>query len=217
MVKNFQDVQYTLTEDGWLVEQGLDKDMIELDIPSEIDGHPVVQVECSAFRGFENLESVWLPASIEVVDSYAFSDCISLNAFNCESKDLTIERSAFDGCKNLKYFRAEGKVYLSSRAFSGCVNLEEFRGVIESVGEKTFRKCCSLTQPLQFADKMYYFYLNAFENCSVKELHFEGDLPKDASLKKDDGAFIHNMCWHCLPNSNIVDLAYQGFNVCVKE
>lgn len=213
MVKIVKDIQYTLTSDGWVAESANDTDIYEVDIPAEIDGHPVVAIEFGAFEGLEKLETVWIPHTVTNIENRAFSDCINLKDVHSDSKDLMLGTDVFHNCRMLTTFETAGTVLLGWRAFSNCIRLHRFVGKIDSLQDRAFLKCYALKEPLFFADLLHHFYANALEGCSVSELHFEGDVPEFKKLGEDLTRFV----WYGRANSNIMDLAYQGLTVKIEE
>lgn len=205
---------YRWTSDGWIVDECDDKDILEADIPAYIDNHPVVQIEHEVFHGCESLEAVWIPETIEDIENYAFADCINLRAFHSESKNLALGTGAFLNCRKLKKFYTAGTVFIGVRAFANCLLLNEFVGSIDGLQDKAFVKCASLKQPLVFSEELIHFYATAFENSGIDELHFDGNIPE---IKKSKNVDLSKFIWAGVPNSNILEFAYDGYNVIVME
>lgn len=142
--------------------------VINLTLPSTVNGVPVTEIGFQCFYQNTKLISVTVPSSITSIGNAAFSGCtklksvaglnktkvtyIGLGAFaNCEVLDMdyndfpstikTIEGSAFNDCKLLRSIDVSN---------------------LSSLGTYAFKNCTSLTA------------LYGFQNCSVKEI------PKEA-------------------------------------
>lgn len=63
----------------------------EVVIPGEIDGLEVIALGDSAFAGNYTLKEVTLPASLEALGEFAFSECTALERFLVESPDSYFE------------------------------------------------------------------------------------------------------------------------------
>lgn len=82
-----------------------------------------------AFCDCSNLTSVILPSDAEKLDigESAFSECISLEEFNCSGKIINIDKCAFSNCENLQKIALEGEIIdLGKYSFSDRKNLNEF-------------------------------------------------------------------------------------------
>ena len=61
----------------------------------------VTSIGSYAFYGCENLENIYLPASLTKIGTSAFSSCIALTDIVIPESVTEIEDSAFEGCINL--------------------------------------------------------------------------------------------------------------------
>ena len=129
---------YFMTEDGWyyiendyyVVIAGYNEDVADLEIPSEIVGKSVREIDDNAFEAAENLTKVTIPATVNRIGSMAFQDCAALEEIeyapveNNERTGFTIEESAFDGCSSLAGTVLPDDIYeIESSAFHGCASL----------------------------------------------------------------------------------------------
>ena len=211
---DYKDVHYESCGDGWTAYGYYDQDAYEIDIPDEINGKPVVQIESGAFRGMKNLEAVWIGKNVTLVESEAFSDCPSLKSVEIMSPEVEFDSYVFSSCVSLKRFYAAGIVSLSSGVFYRCKKLEEFTGIIDMAYRHAFAYCESLKDGLQFAEEVYYFTSDAFRgNCGIKNLYFAGSIDKLGEPTLDS---FNSLILHCNENSNVCDLAYEGYNIVVQ-
>ena len=209
------DVFYQDCGDGWSAYECCDKDAYEIDIPDEIDGKPVVQIESNVFSNMQNLESVWIGKNVTIVEREAFMDCPNLKSVEILSPEIELDNYVFSNCESLKRFYAIGVVSLSSGVFSRCKKLEEFTGVIDSLYRSTFAMCKSLKGQLIFADEVYHFSGDAFRgDCGITDLFFPGSVGRFYNMTPSD---VNTIVFHCFEGSNICELAYEGYNVVIQE
>ena len=211
---DYKDVHYELCGDGWTAYGAYDKDAYEIDIPDEIDGKPVVQIESSAFENMKNLEAVWIGKNVTIIEGSAFSSCPSLKSVEIMSPEIELDSYVFSSCENLKRFYAAGIVSLSSGVFFRCKKLEEFTGVIDMLYRNAFTYCQSLKGSLKFANEVYTFAGNAFKgDCGITDLYFAGSISSFGNTPLEDSK---SLVFHCNEDSNICELAYEGYNVVIQ-
>jgi hypothetical protein len=99
-------------------------------------------------RENEYIKGIVLPATLETIESFSFSDFISLTSIIIGDSVTTLEDYAFYGLSNLINITIpDGVTSIGSDVFSGCTNLESViigNGVI-SIEEDAFRNCENLT------------------------------------------------------------------------
>jgi len=154
---------YFMTEDGWyyiendyyVVIAGYNEDVADLEIPSEIVGKSVREIDDNAFEAAENLTKVTIPATVNRIGSMAFQNCITLEEIeyapveNNERTGFTIEDSAFDGCTSLTGTVLPDDIYeIKPSAFHACTSLTSLT-IPASVdylhlGSGAFSTCTSL-------------------------------------------------------------------------
>lgn len=104
---------YAESDDGsGCVITGYDNDYdytsskITVNVPSSIDGRPVVAIEELAV--FDNDDSdngyikIIIPGSVKVIKAYAFSFCDDINEVVIEDGVTTLEETSFKGCNDLE-------------------------------------------------------------------------------------------------------------------
>ena len=73
---------------------------VMVNVPSEIDGHPVTAIDDHAFQN-TSVISVILPGTVRSVGWFAFYGCFGLELVSIPSSVTVIDYAAFDGCPNL--------------------------------------------------------------------------------------------------------------------
>jgi len=118
----------------------------ELNIPAEIDGHPVIALSDDCFTGCENLTAIFLPDTVTAIGDSAFSGCTSLRGIYVPASVNSIGKEAFLGCTALE---------------SICLH-----NAVTSIGKSAFDQCSSLTYIIfrgNYAQwiQLYDAYINA--------------------------------------------------------
>ena len=155
-----------------------------VEIPSEIDGHPVTEVGAEAFR-YQKLKAVSFPDSIRSIGIQAFeyseitdalqlpeNVTISKNAFSYAKlpsavvipAGATVEKCAFSYCEKMERAVVEPGVLIRSRAFEYCGDLE----LVVCAGgshleKKAFGYCRNMKQAILCGD--VEAEEGAFSNC----------------------------------------------------
>lgn len=121
---------------------------INVEIPSEYDGHVVTRIRRGAFRRNLNLQSIVIPDSVVNIGEEAFYICPKLKHVKLPSSLLYIDKNAFNYCKSLETIEIpSGAIHIGRHAFYDCVNLKSIN-IPDSVGflgEDCFAHCTHLT------------------------------------------------------------------------
>ena len=95
--------QYNVKEDGTAEITGIiNKDIGILEIPAEVDGHPVISIGDLAFIYCDNLRSVVIPEGVISVGSNAFWGCSELESVSIPDSLVSVEENLFATCRKLK-------------------------------------------------------------------------------------------------------------------
>ena len=119
-------------------------------IPSTWNGVPVGKIGDRVFKD-SNITQILIPASVIVIDEYAFSDCQYLTSilFEENSQLQVIAEGAFQRCLTLKSFTMpQSVVDIGDYAFDGCGQLQEFvfegESNLAEIGQRAFNGCKDL-------------------------------------------------------------------------
>ena len=149
-------IEYCNVSDRTLEENS----SVDVVIPSEYKGKPVVGITNQAFTNSEIIKSVTLPDTITRIDAGAFVNCTGLESIHITKNVKLVVGSSFSNCTSLKeitvdseneYFTsADGNLYTADGKklllYTPGKTESEFsipEGVV-SVGKHTFQKCESL-------------------------------------------------------------------------
>lgn len=109
------------TEGGYNIVEYLKKDdpsITELEIPAEYNGKPVVNIESSAFKDAEDVESVAIPDTVTKIGDHAFSFAVRLKTVSIPDGVSEIGDYAFESCLSLNDINIpEGIMRIGAFAF----------------------------------------------------------------------------------------------------
>ena len=167
-------------------------DLLDIEIPAEINGRPVTGIGKEAFKACTTIKSVVIPESGTYISKYAFCDCDSLTAIsipksvtvigmgafqNCSALEsvtltdsiVTIEDFAFLNCEKLAEIELfENLVTIGSSAFEGCKALTEITipTTVTKLGDCAFYKCSALADVTALGTKLTNIGKIAFHQCA---------------------------------------------------
>ena len=145
------DLVFASYGDGLIVTgyaTGVDTSSISvLDIPSEVNGLPVVAIADNAFQG-SSITTVTIPDTIRNIGRHAFFECSSLTSVTIPDSVKTMGAFAFAGCTSLKTVQIPGSLAeIPMSAFARCSSLADVAipdGVV-SIGAVAFDGCTALS------------------------------------------------------------------------
>ena len=163
----------------------------DIEIPSELNHHPVTAIGEDAFRGCSALKKVTIPQSVTSIGDSAFAGCHNLDSVTIKDAATSIGSRAFTECP-LTTTLSLGKniTTIGDHAFYYCLNLksvtipqsvtsigrEAFRfcnnmkslainGAIESMGTGAFAGCISL-EKISLGENIKTIGYSAFNSCT---------------------------------------------------
>lgn len=151
-----------------------------VEIPAQIQGHPLIGIANDAFHGNDFLEEVTVPEGVEFISGFAFAQCNSLRRVHlpdslmhlasgvfCECTDLEeinlppsielLQMCTFSSCASLRTITLPQSMrIIFSMAFGGCTSLEEIRlnDGLKSVVGSAFFQCPRLRRPAELPDTL---------------------------------------------------------------
>lgn len=177
----------------------------DLDIPSSLDGHPVVGIGEKAFYACNKMTSVTIPSGVKDIGFAAFYNCTTLETVNLPNSLEEIINYAFGYCVALESITIPDKVTLiAARAFTNCRALEsvDMPNSVKTIGNFAFENC-TLLEEIAIPGSVTYFGDNAFKDC---ESLYEVTLP--ASLVAAD---VKDRCFSgCSDDLEILSSAVSG-------
>ncbi len=119
--------------DGCAEITGCSEDAFEVEIPSEINGVPVVRIGDNAFNSCYDLISVTIPDSVTSLGNWAFYSCFALESINIPDSVTEIGDMAFYDCESISQITIPASVEtLGSGTFGMCTGLKSIDAAPES-------------------------------------------------------------------------------------
>lgn len=131
-----------------------------------------------------------LPAYIEHIGMYAFSDCRALRQITIPDLVISIGEFSFSGCDCLENITLPSKVItIDNFAFSECTKLKRinFEAAINSIGIAAFHVCVNLETPSIYNTTIEVVQSNSFWGCDKFQAV---EFPSSVNLVEDQ-AFAH--------------------------
>ncbi|MCR4848501.1 MAG: leucine-rich repeat domain-containing protein [Bacteroidales bacterium] len=141
--------------------------LVDLLIPSSVDGYIVNRIGNHAFQNQKFVRSVSLPESITEIDDGAFKWCSKLAAAVVPEGVTRIGTKAFYGCGNLREISIPNSVTtIGDYAFHGCKNLKTITipQTLNKIGHSLFG-CCSSLKKIVIPDSVIEIGDLAFYSC----------------------------------------------------
>ncbi|MBP5755558.1 MAG: leucine-rich repeat protein [Clostridia bacterium] len=204
-------LEYILDDDGraWISGPGT-FDGEELNIPPEIEGHPVIGVEYNAFEdtavtsvtlsdGIMKIESnafdyckslvaVYLPESVTNIGLGAFADCSRLTSAVLPAGVTEIEYYLFQNCSSLvSVVIPDGVTFIGEWAFDGCSALTAVTvpDRVTEINKGAFYGCSSLAD-VYLPEGITRIGESAFDSCrGLETIYFAGTRAQWEAIKKD--------------------------------
>ena len=106
----------------------VDRDTVQLILPSEIDGVPVTKISNNALNYCDKLISISLPDSLREIGEYAFDNCTSLTEISFPDTLEYIGDAAFRNCTSLtSVYMPDSVTETGGAVFYGCNSLKSIR------------------------------------------------------------------------------------------
>ena len=143
-------LDYALNDDGVsyaVTGRGKCSDA-ELIIPAEYKGLPVTRIAVDAFWNDAIVTSAFIPDTVTVMESYAFTGCGNLVSIKLSNSLTTIIRRAFQGCANLASIEIPASVkVIESEAFRYCDKIDVIiiHNTLERIEDDAFFGADSIT------------------------------------------------------------------------
>ncbi|MBQ9162355.1 MAG: leucine-rich repeat domain-containing protein [Clostridia bacterium] len=132
-------------------------------VPAVFNGRPVAAIGEKAFYQLASVVSVQLPATVTVIDDYAFSGCVNLSEITWKDEETgktstgnalpegleTIGECAFYGCTAITELDlGKSLEVIDNFAFADCSELTEAKlpSTTQTVGDGAFWQCHALTE-----------------------------------------------------------------------
>ncbi len=142
----------------------------EIEIPSKVNDKNVVEIAEGAFDNNMRITGVKIPATVTVVNKYAFRGCINLRKaeFASSSSAVSVRERAFSGCEKLETITMPENISLISKnCFENCYALSgiSIPDTVTNIADEAFIHCISLADVVIPAS-VSLIGSRAFMNCT---------------------------------------------------
>lgn len=122
----FGDFSYEVNDEGITITKYHETgDIVEVEIPSSIEGKAVTKIGEEAFYGCNSLKSITIPDSVISIGLGAFSYCGILEEIIIPDSVKNIGQKAFSQCKALTNITLPNNIKkIESKIFSNCIKLK---------------------------------------------------------------------------------------------
>ena len=178
----------------------------DIDIPSELDHHPVTGLGAYSFSGYldaspylhnsyqigRNIRSVDIPQGVTSIGNHAFEECFALEEVTIPQSVTSIGDSAFAGCHNLDSVTIkDAATSIGSRAFTECplTTTLSLGKKITTIGDDAFYDCRGLTS-VTIPQSVTSIGKEAFYQCiHLKTLSFGENIKTNIETIGDDAFY----------------------------
>lgn len=204
---------YELLENGTYAVISCETDAEHIEIPEQIDGILVTEIESSAFANNDSLVSVKIPDTVIVISYQAFYDCDQLITVNLPANLQVLGDKVFASCNVLQgpVVIPKSMTKCGDLVFSGCESLTEI--LLEDGLTQLFSSMFygSAIKTITIPDSITVLGAHAFEEC--RELEY---ITLPSGLKEIGDAAFH--CCLALKEIEIPDgvekIGYNAFFEC---
>jgi len=162
---------YELLENGTYTVVSCETDAEHIEIPEQIDGIFVTEIENSAFANNDSLVSVKIPDTVIVIRYQAFYDCDQLITVNLPANLQVLGDKVFASCNVLQgpVVIPKSMTECGGLVFSGCENLTEI--LLEDGLTQLFSRMFyeSAIKTITIPDSITVLGARAFEECRELE------------------------------------------------
>lgn len=172
----------------------------------------VTEIADCAFQ-YSDIRKITLPYTIGRIGQCAFMGSKISYIFRNSTTPIIIEDSAFVNCTELVRANFQGMIRLmGDNQFHNCFKLESIDdyNIKGRIGQWTFAGCLNLTE-FHLADVIVE--KNSFENTNLNQIFIGENVKISGEIKH----VFNTMNILCLPDSNLLDLVYEGYCVHVID
>lgn len=163
-----ESLYYEISPQDQVIIKSARASVTSVDIPAEIEGCPVVEIEGYAFKDCTRLTAVQLPDSIQKIGEFAFKDCTRLETLEIPDTVKKIGWGAVQGtpwlANQTEPFVIAGQGILL--AYTGTETAVTVPAGVRAIGGYAFDSCTTL-ETVQLPDTLRSVDAFAFINCQA--------------------------------------------------
>ena len=138
-----------------------------IELPSDIEGHPITKIGDSAFSGCSLITSIIIPNSVMELGEMVFYCCTSLSQISLSNNIYKINHGDFWGCSGFTSYSIPNSItIIDDDAFRECTGLTniEIPNSVTTIGEYAFCGCTSLSS-VSIPNSISSISYGAFAGC----------------------------------------------------
>ena len=175
-----------------------------VNIPSVIDGLPVISIGTRAFVNRDNLTSITIPDGVISIGDYAFNACTRLTSITIPDGVISVGGGAFYGCTTLTSVTIPGSV--------------------TSIGDFAFYVCSSLTSITVDSTNAIYSSINGvlYDKAIETLIRCPGSMPGVITIPASVTSIEHDAFHGCSSLTSItipdgvISIGDYAFNACTR-
>lgn len=134
------------TYDDWnggIMITGLKKQLSSVVIPESINGQTVTAIAGNAFAGYDFIQTLTMPDTVDEIGTRAFQDCVSLTSVRLSNNLTRVGEFAFQGTAIENIDLPDSLRVIDTSAFYGMEYLHKIiiPSSVESIGDYAFAQC----------------------------------------------------------------------------
>ena len=218
-VVNMPVYKYSLDEDGNATITGYSGSVSALAIPQTIDGHKVVAIGNSAFKG-TCLVNVTVPDTVTEIGYSAFEDCKQLSSVSLSSNLTELGSSVFSNCTSLTSIRipksletVDAGTWGEYAPFKGCTILSnvELESGMTKIPANLLRDCPGFTT-ITIPNTVTEIGYSAFEGTNLTSIVIPDTVTKIGSSVFENCKQLSSVSL----SSNLTELGSSVFSNCTS-
>jgi len=164
------------------------KSAVTITIPDTYKDLPVTAIGANAFKNFDKLQSVTLPANLKTIYDNAFNGCIKLASIDIPDGVTEIQYGAFQNCTSLASVKLPAALTeIGGWTFQNCTSLTSVTipALVTDIDTKAFMDCSNLNTItiLRIAD-VVKIRADTFDGCTIDRVNvpnsnLQGDYGND--------------------------------------
>ncbi len=161
---------YSISDEGVKIQKCFTTQSGDIEIPAEIEGKQVIEIEYEAFKGCYDLTgALVIPEGVKRIEDRAFQNCGNLTSLVIPETVTYIGESAFENCSGLRgdLTIPEGVTEIKNKTFRFCGFTGELTipDSVTKIGNEAFCICRKLTGSLTIPEGVTSIGNSAFKEC----------------------------------------------------
>jgi len=194
----------------------------DVNIPAELDGHPVVAIGSQAFFGCKNMTSITVPEGVTRIDGRAFYGCSGLVRIDLPESLRTVRSGAFDYCRSLAVVDLKHCKEFDGSSLKNCPSLAEVKvgkdmpgflvngGALYADSGRRLVFWPRMRDEIALRDGVETIGRSAFQGCSIRRVV----LPKSVRVVEAEAFSMCKELRRVELGEGVVEVGNEAFEFC---